>query len=308
MVKMVKMVKMFKRTKLISSIFIIIFFLQNLIISVPKITALPPPPIPNEFISEILPNRTFSLNLLSTEVLIEVNSTNYPNLIDINFNANYTFFNPESNFNVSIDLPFSLGIEVIKSNFNVKLNNTQIDFELYNFTLETINDTEIDLNFISWFSLHNPITLIQCNLTNLETETYTIRYKFNGSINNPFKSKSLLYIVYYLNTSNSWIGNTTGRVEFKVYGELPHFSTQYQASDYDPKVHIFNINGGKSAIWEWINLKLTTFIIGFFYDESSYSLFGIWEIIGIIVLNVVGYGIIIIIIITIVRKKFKKRI
>ena len=190
------MVKIINKNRFISTIFIIIFLLPNFIISIPKIIALPPPPIPDQFIGELLPNRTLSLNLLNSEVLMEINSNNYPDKIGINFNANYTFFNPESNSNISIALPLSLGIDVIKSNFNVKLNNTQISFELYNFTVETINNTELDLEFVSWFSIHNPITLIQCNLTNLESEIYTIRYKFIGSINNPFNSRNILYIIY----------------------------------------------------------------------------------------------------------------
>ena len=61
-----------------------------------------------------------------------------------------------------------MGIEVIKSNFRVKLNKTQIDFDLYNFNEGNINATEIDLDFISMFLVHNPITLIQFNLTILE--------------------------------------------------------------------------------------------------------------------------------------------
>lgn len=292
--------KLIKKNKLFSSIFIVLLFLTNFIISIPKITAPPPPSLPDQFIGEILPNRTLSLNLLNSNVVITINSIDYPDKIGINFDANYTFFNPENNSNIRLILPFSLGIEVIKSNFNVKLNKTQIDFDLYNFTVGTVNITEIDLDFISMFLIHNPITLIQCNLTILENETYTIRYKFSGLINNPLNSWDGLFMVYYLNTSKTWYGNTTGRVEFRVYGKLPVFSTM---GYYDGEVQVFDISGGKSAIWDWNNIKMNMLAIGIRYDERFYSLLGVWDILFIITGNVAFWIIFIISIIIIWRKR-----
>ncbi len=298
--------KYIKKNKLISSIFIFTFFSANFIISIPKITAPPPPSLPDQFIGEILSNRTLSLNLLNSNVVIKINSTHYPFKIGINFDANYTFINRENNTNIKLAFPFSLGIEVIKSNFRVKLNKTQIDFDLYNFTVGTVNFTEIDLDFISRFLIHNPITIIQCNLTILENKSYTIGYKFSGVINKPFKSSDEVFIVYYLNTSKTWSGNTTGRVEFRVYGKLPVFSTM--SVYYHPEIQVLGISGGKTCIWEWNNRKMNMLAIGIRYDESSYSLLGIWEIVGIIAINVVGYAIIIsIIIIIIVRRISRKR-
>lgn len=300
------MCKLKRKNKLISSLFIFILFLTNFIIPIPKIRAPPPPPFPNQFIGEILSNQTLTLNLLNSNVVITINSTHYPDKIGINFNANYTIFNPENNTNIKLVLPFSLGIEVIKSNFKVRLNKTQIDFDLYNFTEGTVNETEIYLDFISMFYIHNPITLIQSNLTILENETYTIGYKFSGLMKSPISSGGTLYIVYYLNTSKTWNGNTTGKVEFRVYGKIPGFATMGSGS-YDRKVQIFDIIGGKSAIWEWNNRKMNMLAIGIVYDERSYSLFGIWDIIGIITVNVVFYIIIITVIIIIVRKRKRKR-
>jgi hypothetical protein len=298
-----KMGKVIEKQKLKASILIFIFFFSNFLIYVPKITAPLPAPRPDQFIGEILPNRTLSLNLLNSNVVIMFNSTNYPDKIGINFNANYTFFNPGNNSNLRLILPFSLGIEVIESNFNLKLNKTQMDFDLYNFTENSENFSEIDLDFISRFLIHNAITIIECNLTILENESYTIGYNFSGVMNHPFDSRVLLYMVYYLNTSKSWSGNTNGKVEFKVYGKLPIFS---RMGNYGGETQVLDISGGKSAVWEWNKLQMNILAIGIVYDESTYSLFGIWDI-GNIVMNIAFYVIIIsIIIIILVRRKSRK--
>ncbi|MFX0025201.1 MAG: hypothetical protein ACFE8M_02210 [Candidatus Hermodarchaeota archaeon] len=300
------MCKNIKKNKKISLIFTFILLLANFIISIPKITAPPPPLFSDQFIGEIIPNRTLSLNLINSNVLVIINSTNYPDKISINFDANYTFFNPENNSNIRLILPFSLGIEVIKSNFSVKLNKTEIDFNLYNFTEGTVNTTEIDLDFIPIFHITNPITLIQANLTTLEIESYTIRYEFSGLINDPLNSWSGISIFYYLNTSKTWNGNTTGSVEFRVLGKLPIFST---IGNYYGEAQISDIYGGKSAIWDWNNRKIYMLTIGIKYDESYYPPFRFWDN-YMITINIVLSALMIssIIGIIVVRRKARRRI
>lgn len=290
--------------KFTSLLLIFILFCTNSIISMPKIRAPPPPPLLDQFIGELLSNRTLSLNLINSNVLITINSTNYPDKIGLNFDANYIIFNPENNTNIKLGLPFSLGFDVIKSNFQVRLNKTQIDFNLCNFTTETINETKINLDFLSRFYISNPITLIQSNLTILENETYTIGYKFSGVMINPSDSGETLCIFYYLNTSKEWNGNTTGKVEFRIFGKLPSFAATWNF--YCPEVQISDIIEGKSALWEWSNRKMNMLAVGIFYDEISYSDFNIWYLIGMITLNV-AFIIIIVGIIILVLDKRKSR-
>ena len=278
-----------------SYLLLLILFLTNSIISIPKVSAPPPPPpLLDQFIGELLSNRTLSLNLINSNVLITINSTNYPEKIGLNFDADYTIFNPENNTNIKLGLPFSLGFDVIKSNFQVRLNKTQIDFNLCNFTTETVNETKFDLDFISRFYIPNPITLIQSNFTILENATYSIGYKFSGVMNNPINSiRDTLSLFYYLNTSKVWNGNTTGRVEFRIYGTIPTFAMTYHS--YYPEVQIIEIIGGKSASWEWNNRKMKMLAVGICYDERSYSPFDMWFYINIAFYVLIGVTIIIII-------------
>ena len=295
-----KMSKIFKNNRLRISFSIILFLFVSFIIGTPKINALLPPPLPDQVIGEMLPNKTLSLNLLKSNVLISINSSRYPNIIEFEFDANYTIFNPGIDSNLKLILPFSLGIEVDESNFELKLNETNIGFDLYNFTGSSINDTEIDLDFISRFPIYNPIKLLQCNITTLENTSYTVEYKFHDLMSNPLNDQNMLFLAYCLNSSKTWNGNTTGIVEFRVYGKIPVFSTMgVSLRDINPQV--FNIIGGKSCIWEWTNIKMTDLAIGIYYDERYYPspIIGSWEtVISIIIIIIVST-----IILSIIRKR-----
>jgi hypothetical protein len=284
------MSKMFEENKLRVSLIIILFLFISFIIGIPKISAPPPPSLPDQVIGEILPNKTLSLNLLKSNVLITINSSSYPNIIGFEFNANYTIFNPGIDTNLKLALPFSLGIEVDESNFEVKVNETKIEFDLSNFTGSSMNDTEIDLDF---FPIYNPIKLIQCNISTLENTSYIIGYKFHGLIINPLIDQDVLFLTYYLNSSKTWKGNTTGKAEFRVYGKIPVFSTMgYSSGDTHPQ--IFDIIGGKSCIWEWTNIKMNMLAIGICYDERyyPYPILGSWDIVISIMIIIIVVAII----------------
>ena len=291
-----QMSKIFKKNQLRASILTIIFLFTSFIIGTPKISASSPPPLPDQVIGEILPNKTLSLNLLRSNVLISINSSSYPNIIGFEFDANYTIFNPGIDSNLKLILPFSLGIEADESNFEVKLNKTNIEFDLCNFTGSSINDTEIDLDYLSRFPIYNPIKLLQCNITALEDTSYNIEYKFHGLMNHPLNDQNMLFLAYCLNSSKNWNGNTTGRVEFRVYGKIPVFSTMGISLR-----EVFDIIGGKSCIWEWTNIKMTNLAIGIYYDERYYPspIIGSWETVISIIIIIIVFTIIL----SIIRKR-----
>ena len=300
-----KVGKIKKNKRLKASILSMLFVFSSFVIIAPKILTYSSsgPLQPDQFIGEILPNQTSILKLLKSNAVITINSTNYPDIIGIEFNANYTIYSPENGINLSLILPFSLGIQIDKANFNVKLNETQIEFDLYNFTDRSINDTENGLDFSSIFLIHNPIILITCNFTTLENESYTIGYKFNGVLNNPLVSQDVLTLAYYLNTSKIWLGNTTGRVEFQVYGKNPTFFTMGN-SFVNINPQILNTLEGKSCIWDWTNIKIDTSAIGIVYDETHNPDYGFWIS---IILNIIFYTIIVsVIIFVIIRRKSRK--
>ncbi|MFX0009707.1 MAG: hypothetical protein ACFE9R_05280, partial [Candidatus Hermodarchaeota archaeon] len=139
-----------------------------------------------------------------------------------------------------------------------------------------------------FFPIYNPIKVIQCNITTLENTSYTIEYKFHGLMINPLSDRDVLFLTYYLNTSKTWKGNTTGRVEFRVYGKIPVFSTMGN-SLVDTYPQVFDIIGGKSCIWEWTNSKMNMLAIGICYDESyyPYPIIGSWETIFSIIIIII---------------------
>ncbi len=285
-----------------SSIIIALFILSNFINSVPKMVApIPPPLYSYQLISEILPNRTLSLNLLNRNVVIKINASNYPDNVQIDFNANYTIFNAENDSNLTLGLPFFLRINVSKSNFSVKLNNVPIDFVLENYTQGATNSSEFDLDFFSHFINEKPVIVIKCNITILKYESIKIEYDFNGIVD--FWDD--IYFGYYLNASKTWNGNTTGRVEFRVFGKVPSFFT---SGDYHGNKQVSDIIEGISCIWEWYNLKVNTLVFGIeYYSYNFYPNLTIYDIF-IIIINITAYILIIsAIIYFIVKRKSRKK-
>jgi hypothetical protein len=298
--------KFIEKKKFKTPILIVVLILANLINSVPKVVApgRPPPLYSYQFISEVLVNRTLALNLLNSNVITMINSSNYPDNIQIDLNANYTIFNAENDSDLALGLPFSLGINVSKSNFSVKLNNVPIAFVLENYTQGATNNSEFDLDFFSFFDLDHPIIVIKCNLTILKYESIQVEFDFNGLVVNPLNFWDDLYLGYYLNTSKVWNGNTTGKVEFRVLGKIPSFFT---TGDYYGKKTVSDIFEGKSCIWEWNNMKINTIILGIYSNDYAFYPYLTIDDIFIIIINITAYILIIsAIVYFIVKKKSRK--
>jgi len=239
-------------------------------------------PVPDQFIAEIFPNSTLPLQLTHTNTIISFNATDFPNKIDINFDANYTIFNPENTTSIPIILPFSLAKNVNDFMFEVHVNNTQILFDLLSISPWNENITEIDVH-LAWFVERYPIILIRNNVTLLKNSTSVIRYHFSGSMSNPLDSSNLFYIVHHLGTSQEWIGNSTGRVALRVYGKQPIYGRM--GVNWAP-CQLVDIIGGKSYMCEWNNTKSPWMDIGvkFYRDTSLFE--EIWDL---IVINLVLY-------------------
>jgi len=251
--------------KFMFSIIITPLLILNLPTLIPNINA-SIAPVPDQFIAEIFPNSTLPLQLSHTNTIISFNATDFSNKIDINFDANYTIFNPENTTSIPIILPFSLAKNVNDFIFEVHVNNTQILFDLLSVSPWNENITEIDVH-LAWFIERYPIILIRNNVTLLKNSTSVIRYHFSGSMSNPLDSRDLFYIVHHLGTSQEWIGNTTGRVELRVYGKQPIYGRS--GFNWAP-CQLVDIIGGKSYICEWNNTKSPWMDIGIrFYREVS---------------------------------------
>jgi len=270
-----------RKRQQILSVLIALFLLTNGIVLSINITA-PPPSLPDQFIADIFPSTNTTVRLINSNTTITIDATDFYNKIGINFDGNYTLFNPENTTNLTLILPLSLCMDVQNSTFEASVNDTQIPFEVLSNTEENLTSTGVNLDFLSRFVVHCPITLITSNLTLLENNTYVINYQFNGSIPKPLGFRNLFYMVYYLETARVWKGNLTQRVEFKVFGKLPIYS-----GGIDVDRLISDISGGQSALYEWNKGKVESIYVGIrYYGATSEDVFGI---VTMIVLNCLAY-------------------
>ena len=249
----------------IVSIIITSFVVFNLFISMPTVSVAPISPVPDQFIAEIFPNSTLPLQLMQSNTIITFNGTNFNNKLDIHFDANYTLHNLGNTSTIPLIIPFSLTIDITTLIIEVQANYTQLPYELFEELPWNETMTIVDIYFLPHFYNMHPITLIKSQATIFKNRTSVIRVHFSGSIINPLKSKELLYIEYYEGSSQHWRGNTTGRIEFRVYGKQPIFSVggldHYQLVD---------ISGGRSLLTEWNNSSFSKRVVGLkYYREAS---------------------------------------
>lgn len=288
-----------KKSQLSSVILIALFVLTSNIGFCPKITA-PPPPIPDQFIADIFPNiNNTNIQLLNASAIITLNASDLINEIGITFNGTYTLFNTENPTNLTINLPFSLCLDVENATFGVSVNDTQAPFEIVSTTEENLTSTGVNIDIIPAFAVHCPITLITSNLTLLENTTYVVKYQFEGSIPKPLSYRNLFYMIYSSDTAKLWKGNAMERVELKVFGGNPVFSI---GGHYEGLPQILDIVGGKRYICEWNNTQNSTRQIGITFYGSTLEISP--GMIVSIVLNGLAYiAIISVIVIWIIRRK-----
>ncbi len=272
-----------RKRQRILSVLIALFLLTNGIVLPLNITA-PPAPLPDQFIADIFPSTNTTVRLININTMITIDSTDFYNKIGIDFDGNYTLFNPENTTNLTLILPFSLCIDIYNSTFEASVNDTQILFEVLSNTEENLINTGINLDFLKFFVVHCPITLITSNLTLLENNTYIINYQFSGSIPKPLGFRNLFYMAYYLETARVWKGNLTQRVEFNLFGKLPIYGT---IGELDGVWQISDTQGGQSVLIEWNKGKVDTIYVGIrYYGSTSEDIFGI---VTMVVLNGLVY-------------------
>lgn len=281
-------------------VFIPLFLILNFWISTPNVSA-PPPPSPDQFIAEIFLNSTAPLQLSYTNTIITFNNADLSNKIDIGFDTNYTIYNQENTTTLTVIQPISLAVNTSEITFEVFANNTPISHDLINVSPWNENITAIDIQ-LAWFVEIYPITLIRSNITLLKNSTSIIRYRYSFSNHNPFEIRDIFYLVYHLGTSQEWIGDTTGRVELRVYGNQPVFGTTGTGTIQS---RVVDIIGGRSFICEWNNTVNLLVDIGARFYRGASPFVEMMEIIGFafpISMTVAG-----IIIIVLIRSKDRKK-
>lgn len=265
--------------RFISLIIITLFLIQTFPTIIPNAKASIAPK-PDQFIAEIFPNKALPLQLSHTNTIVKFNATNFPNELGLNFDANYTIYNQENTTTIPLILPFSLAININDFMFEVQLNETQIPYSLLSVSPWNENITEVNIRLPGFIETY-PINLVRSNVTLFKNSSSVVRYQFRGTMNNPLASRDLIYIIYSLGTSPEWLGNTTGRVELRVYGKQPIFSTSGgNLINLTPKN--VDIVGGKSFSYEWYNIQIPWGNVGIKYYRDTSTL---GELIISIILN-----------------------
>ncbi len=262
---------------------------------------------PSQFIAEIFPNCTLPLQLTYTNTIIDIDATDLNNKNDFQFDANYTLYNPENTATVPLMIPISLKIDISKFTFEVFANNSQIQYDLFSTTTWNENITAVDVYWLPpgldiTERYNNPVTFIRTNVTLFKNSTSVIRYRFNGSVNTHFDANNFFYIAYYIGTSQEWIGNTTGRTIFTVYGKQPEFPTGGDIIELGNSTYV-KFDGGGSLFYKWFNAYHPRGYIGVGYGKE-----GITVIMEIMLFLLPFLIVAIVVILVIILSKKRKRV
>ena len=288
----------------ISSVILTILFILTINVEIcPIISAPIPAPVPQGSFADIFPsNNNTNIELLNASAIITVNATDFLNDIGFVFNGTYSLFNPGSPTNLTIHLPFSLGLDVENANFDVSVNNTQVPYEIAPTTKDNLTSMGLDMDFFFAFIFFKQIYLFTSNFTFLENKTYVVKYQFEGIIPKPNYTRDLLYIEFSTYTTKFWKGNATERVDCIVYGDCFRIG---EGREYEGLRQLLDIAGGKRFICEWDNAQNNTNWIQVIFDRREYELYTITP--EIIALNIIAYVAITTVIVLWIKRRKKKR-
>ena len=288
---------------LIMSTSLIVILVINFFIFIPKTYSNPMPIPDNYFLGGIIPNDNITLNLLDASVVFNIDSTDFLNTIGINFDGNYSIFNPDNLMNVTLYAPFRLDSELINSSCNVQVNGTPISFELIDIYQLEDNVSEMIMDYLStpFLFLSN---LIVCNLTLAENKTTIIRYRFNGSMLNPLYTADEFSITYDLGTAKAWQGNITEKVEFVVNGKIPNSYREFSNYSLEDRCQITNINNGRVYTWEWDDENINTQLVGIIYRGRLLRTW-VWWVVLLIGGSIAGINVLVVVLILRRRKRKK---
>jgi len=288
-----------KNRKQIFTVFMLSLLILNFSNSFPNVIAPRPATSPDQFIGEIFPNSTLGLQLIRTKTLITINATDFYNKIDINFDSNYTIYNPDYETTIQFIVPFSFATNITNFNFEIHANNIQVPYNLYNTTPWNENITDIDIHFLSGSEVY-PIILIISNVVLPENSTSVIRYQITG-LSTPFNSKKKFFMAYYLGTSQEWIGNKTGRIEIKLYAKQPVI---FKGTCPEMMCISNSLNEGQFTVCKWNNIQNPPayIYIGFNYEILGGQTFDLSREI-IISISILGLILILTLLLFLLRKR-----
>ena len=288
---------------LIMSTSLIVILVINFFIFIPKTYSNPMPIPDNYFLGGIIPNDNITLNLLDASVVFNIDSTDFLNTIGINFDGNYSIFNPDNVMNVTLYAPFRLDSELINSSCDVQVNGTPISFKLIDIYELEYNVSNVIMGYLSSSFMFRS-NLIVCNLTLAENSTTIIRYRFNGPMLNPLYTHDEFSINYDLGTAKAWQGNITEKVEFVVNGKIPNSYREFSNYSLEDRCQITNINNGRVYTWEWDDENINTQLVGIIYRGRLLRTWALWVAL-LIGGSIAGINVLVVILILHRRKRKK---
>lgn len=195
----------------------------------------------------------------------------------LNFQGNYTIFNPNESLNMTIVAPFSPDFKNLESTCEIKVEENVIPFIIVKYEYQNRWEDYLDDYYMGASYTRNFIVM---NITFPENNSIEIESTFKAYIANT-NSDGVLEIYYDVGTSRAWNGTITERVEFKAYGKIPG---SYTGSEYwhEQNCTASDIEGGGSYVWEWKNERIKINSVFISYNTDSWGYF--WGRMSIIIL------------------------
>ncbi|MFW9988098.1 MAG: hypothetical protein ACFFC3_05540 [Candidatus Odinarchaeota archaeon] len=279
------------------------FFICYNKIFINEILANPLSPYISSSSGPIIPeNGTYSMP--NANVLVEIDATHPSSHFNLDFNGNYTIFNPYDSKNVTIVAPFSRGMLGINdTTYYEFFNNYKYpDWIPIEFSELNSNATiKVDNNIIPYNIMFGGSIYLMCNVSLPKNDSLVLEYSLNTHLVTPPILSSSYYEIdfeYYVGTSRTWNGNITEMIDFRVKGYQPDrvYSVEKPGNDViinGKNFTISSIKGGKSYLWKWNNVRiyedyvfLSYDIMGGFEDDTiSFGMyFMLFTLIGIVLM------------------------
>jgi len=206
-------------------------------------------------------------SLIMTNASIIFNIEHKTSRIDVEFEGNYTIYNPDESTNVTLAAPFSTNFYNLESTSIVKIGGNITPFSV----------VEIKTDEYPWsqylessYEMYYRRKLIIINTTIPENSSIELEYFFEAYTADP-NSVDGIEIYYDVGTSRVWNGSITERVEFRVHGKLPdyysHTYLTYPGDIIDYNCTVTNIENGKSYLWEWLDEVITADAVFIAYNN-----------------------------------------
>lgn len=192
-----------------------------------------------------LPEEDSNLSMTNANVIFNIDATNYQERINIDFQGNYTIYNPYEAVNVTLIAPFSIDFIGLESSCLIKVEDVIIPHSYIEYNISGYYWDEY-LDFYH-FGIRK---FIITNISLPENDSITLEYSFNAYLSTIY-SKNIEQINYDVGTSRAWNGTITERVEFKVLGKVPD-----SYSTYLYNCTVTDSEDGKIYLWEWINEQI----------------------------------------------------